>query len=92
MTLDKLLPEDIEEKIRLNEEAGINVYALRKLINEELKSFQWSIIRQTIQVQCYNEQLEYIDKKILFMEQEIDRKAKEALVEVQREKQESEIT
>ena len=39
MTLNKLLPEDIDEKIMLNEKAGVDIYRLKAAIIEELKEF-----------------------------------------------------
>ena len=64
MTLAKLNPEDIDEKIRLNLEAGVDIFKLRDLIKEELKDFRWVAIRANVQCQAYEEQLEHIEKRI----------------------------
>jgi TolA-binding protein len=80
--LNKLLPEDIDEKIRLNEQAGVNIYRLRDGIIEEMKDFEWTIIRSTVQCQSYKEQLAHINKRIADME-EVE-KSKERLKEAQR--------
>lgn len=64
LTLAKLSPEDIDEKIRLNEQDGIDIYKLKELIKEELTCARWIIIRNTVQCQCYEEQLDHIEKVI----------------------------
>lgn len=64
MILNKLVPEDIDEKIRLNNEAGMNIFTLRDSIKEELKDFRWMEIRAKVQCQSYEEQLEHIEKRI----------------------------
>ena len=68
--LNKLKPEDIDEKIRLNEQDGIDIFKLRDNIKEELKDFQWYALRSQIQCQCYTEQLEHIEKRIAEMKNE----------------------
>ena len=65
MTLNKLNPEDIDEKIRLNKEQGIDILKLEEMIKEELKDFQWVALRAQIQCQLYTEQLEHIEKRIM---------------------------
>lgn len=64
LTLSKLHDDDIEEKIRLNQEVGINLVALRDSIIEELKDFEWMRIRAEVQIQNYKEQIAYMNKKI----------------------------
>lgn len=64
IALAKLSPEDIDEKIRLNEQDGVDIYKLRDLITEELKDFTWVGIRANVQCQLYKEQLEHINKRI----------------------------
>lgn len=64
LALAKLSPEDIDEKIRLNEQDGIDIYKLRDLIIEEEKEFAWVEIRAKVQRQSYKEQLEHINKCI----------------------------
>lgn len=64
IALAKLNPEDIDEKIRLNLEAGVDIFKLRDLIKEELKDFRWVGIRAAVQCQAYEEQLEHIEKRI----------------------------
>ena len=64
ITLNKLSTEDIDQKIRLNQEAGIDIFQLRDLIKEEYKDFIWMKIRADIQCQFYLEQLEHIEKRI----------------------------
>lgn len=64
IALAKLNPEDIDEKIRLNLEAGVDIFKLRDLIKEELKDFRWVAIRASVQCQAYEEQLEHIEKRI----------------------------
>jgi hypothetical protein len=64
IALNKLRPEDIQEKIDLNAKQGIDIFQLKELIEQEKLDFEWTIIRATVQVQCYKEQLEYINKKI----------------------------
>lgn len=61
LTLAPLKKEDIEEKVRLNEDAKVDIYALREGIKAELKEFQWMQIRASVQCQSYQEQLEHID-------------------------------
>lgn len=68
IALNKLNPEDIDEKIRLNEKDGIDIYHLREMIHEELKDFQWVALRAQVQCQCYVEQLTHIDKRIAELE------------------------
>jgi len=68
IALNKLIPEDIDEKIRLNEKDGIGIYQLREMIREELKDFQWVALRAQVQCQCYVEQLAHIDKRITELE------------------------
>lgn len=64
MTLNTLNPEDINEKIRLNANDGIDIHKLREMIYRELCDFRWVEIRAKVQCQCYEEQLAHIDKKI----------------------------
>ena len=64
MILNTLNPEDIDEKIYLNKEAGINIEQLQALIKKELKDFQWMQIRAQVQCQLYVEQLEHIARRI----------------------------
>lgn len=64
LVLNKLRPEDIDEKIMLNEKAGVSIQELRRLINEEMKDFIWTRIRAEVQCQFYAEQLEHIDRRI----------------------------
>jgi hypothetical protein len=64
MILNKLNPESIQEKIDLNAKQGIDIYKLKELIEQEKLDFEWVVIRSTVQVQLYKEQLEYINKKI----------------------------
>lgn len=68
LSLNKLRPEDIDEKIRLNQRDGIDIYRLRDLINDELKDFIWTRIRAEVQCQFFVEQLEHIDKRIKELE------------------------
>ncbi len=64
LALNKLRLEDIEEKIRLNEQTGIDIYNLRELLRDELKEWQWVAIRSNVQSQFLSEQLEHIEKVI----------------------------
>jgi hypothetical protein len=64
MILNKLSPDSIQEKIDLNAKQGIDIHKLKELIEQEKLDFEWVIIRATVQVQLYKEQLEYINKKI----------------------------
>lgn len=64
ITLNTLKPEDIDEKIRLNEADGIDIFKLREMIYKELCDFRWVKIRAAVQCQCYEEQLAHIDRKI----------------------------
>jgi len=64
ITLNKLNPEDIDEKIRLNEQNGVDIYKLQSAIKEELKDFRWVALRAMVQCQLYEEQLEHIEKRI----------------------------
>jgi hypothetical protein len=69
LILNKLAPEGIDEKIRLNEIApGIDIYQLRDAIKQELSDCTWHIIRSTVQQQFYREQLEHIDSRIKHFE------------------------
>lgn len=68
IVLNKLNPQDIDEKIRKNAEDGVDIYALREHITEELKDFRWMAIRANVQCQCYEEQLDHINKKIKELE------------------------
>jgi hypothetical protein len=68
LALAKLAPEDIDEKIRLNANDGVDIFKLRDLIKEELKEFRWIAIRANVQCQSYEEQLEHIDNRIKEME------------------------
>jgi hypothetical protein len=68
LILDKLNPEDIQQKIDFNNRDGIDIYKLRDLITEEYKDFKWMAIRAEVQCQFYVEQLAYIEKKIKEME------------------------
>lgn len=64
ITLNKLSPEDIDEKIRLNEDNGVDIFKLKEAIKEEMKDFKWVAIRAMVQCQLYEEQLEHIEKRI----------------------------
>jgi hypothetical protein len=64
LTLNTLNPEDIDQKIKLNEQDGVDIYQLRELIYKELCDFRWTEIRAKVQCQCYEEQLVHIDKRI----------------------------
>lgn len=64
LVLNKLLKEDIDEKIRLNQEAGVDIFKLRELILDERKDFIWMRIRAEVQIQFYDEQLERINQRI----------------------------
>lgn len=68
MTLNTLPIEDIEGKIKLNEDAGIDIYELRRCIRKELNDFTWIGIRAGVSCQFYKEQLDYIDFKIKQLE------------------------
>lgn len=68
MILAKLNPDDIDDKIRLNKQDGVDIYKLRDLIKEEYKDFKWTAIRAEVQCQCYVEQLEHIEKRIKELE------------------------
>lgn len=69
LILAKLRHEDINEKIVLNEKSGIDIYALRASIKDELKDFQWAEIRAMVQCQSFVEQLEHIENMIKQFEQ-----------------------
>lgn len=64
LVLNKLVPEDMDEKIRLNEQAGIDIYKLYEMIQEERLDFIWMKIRAEVQIQFYDEQLVHIKKRI----------------------------
>jgi len=64
MILNKLSPDSIQDKIDRNAAQGIDIHKLKELIEQEKLDFEWVIIRATVQVQLYKEQLEYINKKI----------------------------
>lgn len=64
IVLNKLSPEDIDTKIKLNEDNGVDIYKLKELIKEEMKDFKWVALRANVQIQFYEEQLEHIDKRI----------------------------
>lgn len=64
ISLNKLVPEDIDKKIRLNQDAGVDIFKLQELIKEEYKDFKWMKIRAEVQCQSYQEQLEHIAKRI----------------------------
>lgn len=64
LILNKLVPEHIDEKIVLNENAGIDIFTLQEMIKAELSECTWAIIRSTVQKQFYKEQLEHIEKQI----------------------------
>lgn len=59
-----LHPEDIEEKIQLNLNDGLDLNSLRDTLEEELHSTERSILVSEIQAQNLKEQLAYIDKRI----------------------------
>jgi hypothetical protein len=64
LVLNKLVSEDIDEKIYLNHNAGIDIWKLEEMIKEELKDCIWAKIRAEVQAQFYTEQLEHIAKRI----------------------------
>jgi hypothetical protein len=64
ITLNTLRAEDIDEKIKINEGKGVDIFALRETIYKELCDFRWIEIRAKVQCQSYDEQLAHIDKKI----------------------------
>ena len=70
IVLNKLNTRDIDEKIQKNAEEGRDIYALREFLLDELKDFRWVIIRATVQCQCYEEQIDHINKKIKELEGE----------------------
>lgn len=66
IVLNKLTPEDIDEKIRLNLNdpnlPGRTLESFREEIYQEYLDFKWMAIRADVQCQCYAEQLAHIDK------------------------------
>ena len=64
LTLNTLRLEDIEQKVRLNEQSGVDIYMLRREIEKEMNDWRWQIIRATVQCQCYEEQIRHIDRMI----------------------------
>lgn len=64
LSLSPLHHDDIEEKIKLNADAGVDIVALRNEIEKEQLEFKWMRIRAEVQIQNYDEQLAYINKKI----------------------------
>ena len=62
--LNKLVGEDIDEKIFINQKQGVDILTLEKLIKEEMKDFIWTKIRCEVQIQFYTEQLEHIARRI----------------------------
>lgn len=62
--LNKLVGEDIDEKIYLNQKQGIDPVRLQAMIKEELEDFIWTKIRCEVQIQFYVEQLEHLEKRI----------------------------
>lgn len=69
IVLAPLNTDDIDEKIRLNEDTGVDIYKLRDSIKQELKDFKWQEIRAKVQCQSYTEQLEHIENRIKKMEE-----------------------
>jgi len=65
MILAPLKPEDIEEKIRLNnEDHGYDHITLREHLRKELLDCQWTALRCQIEAQSLSEQIDYITKKL----------------------------
>lgn len=64
VVLDKLAPQDIDEKIRLNEDIGYDIFKLLISLKEELKDFRWAAIRAQVQCQCLTEQISHLEKRI----------------------------
>lgn len=62
--LSKLVGDDIDEKIYLNQKQGIDIVKLREMIKEEMTDFIWTKIRCEVQIQFYVEQLEHMEKRI----------------------------
>lgn len=69
LVLNKLREEDIDEKIRLNEESGIDIYKLKELLKQEQLDFIWTKIRCEVQCQFLTEQIAYIEKRIKAIEE-----------------------
>ena len=57
LVLNKLNPEDIDEKIRINHKDGIDIYALYLSIKEEYKDCKWVELRSKVQCQLLNDEI-----------------------------------
>lgn len=68
INLNTISLESIDDKIRMNENDGIDIYKLRSEIRKELKDFQWIALRAQVQCQSYTEQLEHIENRIKELE------------------------
>ncbi len=69
--LSPLLPEEIEENIKLNAEQGIDLKELRDRLAVQLKNRRWDSIKAAevelknkINIQSLIERIDYIDQKL----------------------------
>lgn len=66
--LNKLVGEDIDEKIYLNQKTGIDLKSLIDAIEEEKLDFIWTEIRCKVQIQFYTEQLKHMRTRLSQLE------------------------
>jgi hypothetical protein len=62
---NKLNPEDIDEKIRLNHKDGTDIYRLLESLKEELKDCKWVELRARIQCQLLSDEIMGIEENPL---------------------------
>lgn len=59
--LNKLNPEDIDEKIRLNHKDGVDIWLLYQSLKEELKDCKWVELRARVQCQLLLDEIAEIE-------------------------------
>ena len=63
--LNKLNPEDIDEKIRINHKDGVDIYALHLSLIEEQKDCRWVELRAKVYCQTLLDEVDDLEKKIV---------------------------
>ena len=62
-SLNKLNPEDIDEKIRINHKDGVDIWALYQALKEEYKDCKWVELRSKVQCQILADEILELELK-----------------------------
>lgn len=70
--LNKLNPEDIDEKIRINHKDGIDIYALYLSLKDEYTDCKWNELRSKVQCQILLDEIDEILEAPLKHDNDVD--------------------